>query len=390
LLNRDAFLSKSGWLGASLIIFIILSFWSLIGAEDIGLGARKILYFVSIFPLYFVVVGLADRQEKAKKVFLGLALGAGAVSLVGIIQFLSQFVFGLENVYRFWAVNILPVFSGFNLGALILAYPSWLVNINGATIMRAFSVFSDPHIFSFYLGLTLPFIVAFLSGTRDKIKKFIFFFSLYLLVLAGLLFSFTRGAYLAVIISLLTISFLFWKYLNSKKIPLLLLISLLVFVIPSTPISARFYSSFDLSEGSNLGRLEMWENAGRIGWGNLWQGVGLGNYFLTVSHGSDYRNPITAHNFYLDLLSEIGVFALLLWLALIGGTIFFLFRRLGEFSFEREKKIFLIASIGSLVYFSVHSFFETAIYHPSVLAALMVILGLSANLLRKEKKCSKR
>jgi len=58
-----------------------------------------------------------------------------------LLQFLSQFIFGLEKTYSFWAINILPIFSGFNLGAMILAYPSWLVNVSGETIMRAFSFF---------------------------------------------------------------------------------------------------------------------------------------------------------------------------------------------------------------------------------------------------------
>jgi len=375
--------------GICLIIFLFISLFSLIGAENIGLGARKIIYFISVFPLYFLTVGFINKRKKIKRVSLILILGAAVSSLIGVVQFLFQFVFGLESVYRFWAVNILPVFSGFNLGVLVLSYPSWLVNIGGKTILRAFSFFSDPHAFSFYLGLTLPLMPLFLFKAPKNSKNFIIFLSFYLTIFFGLLLSFARGAYLAVGASFLVISFLSWKYLNSRKIPVLLLTSLLIFIIPATPFSSRFYSAFDLSEGSNLGRLGMWKNAGWIGLENLWQGVGLGNYFLTVDSALDYRNPITAHNFYLDLFSEMGIFAPLLWLILIGGTIFFLFRRLNKFWLKQREKYFLVALIGSLVYFSVHSFFETAIYNPSVLAALMVILGLSANLLKKEKDAQK-
>lgn len=375
--------------GVCLIIFLFISLVSLIGAENIGLGARKIIYFISVFPLYFLTAGLINEREKIKKVSLILVLGAVLSSFIGVVQFLSQFIFGLESVYRFWAVNVLPVFSGFNLGALILAYPSWLVNVGGRTILRALAFFSDPHAFSFYLGLILPLITVFLFKAPKKSKNFIIFLFIYLITFSGLLLSFARGAYLAVGASFLAVAFLAWKYFGSRKIPVLLLASLLIFIIPVTPFSSRFYSTFDLSEGSNLGRLEMWGNAGRIGLENLWQGVGLGNYFLTVNSTLDYRNPITAHNFYLDLLSETGIFALLLWLILIGGTVFFLFRRLNEFWLEQKEKYFLVALIGSLIYFSVHSFFETAIYNPSVLAAFMVILGLSANFLKGEKNDQK-
>lgn len=376
---------KVGFIGAGLLVFLALSFFSLFGAEDIGLGIRKLLYFASVFPLYFLVADLASDSKKSSKIIFGLVSGAVLLSFVGVLQFIAQFVFGLENVCRFWAVNVLPVFSGFNLGALILAYPSWLVNVGGQTILRAFSFFSDPHAFSFYLGLILPLTTIFLFRAAKNSWRFVALLLIYLIMFSGLLLSFARGAYLAIFASFLVVSFLAWKYFGSRKIPVLLLASLLVFVVPATPFSSRFYSTFDLSEGSNLGRLEMWENASRLGLENFWQGVGLGGYFLSVNPALDYRNPVTAHNFYLDLFSEMGILAFLLWLVLLGGTILFLLGRLKEFWPEQKEKYLLVALIGSLVYFSVHSFFETVIYHPSVLAALMILLGLAANFLRKKE-----
>jgi len=361
-----------------LFFFIILAGMSLLGAENPLWGMRKIIYFLSIFPLYFLVVNLADNSKKIKKIIKGLIVSASLVALIGLFQFLAQFVFGLEKVYDFWAMNILPVFSGFNLGALILAYPSWLVNISGKTIMRAFSLFSDPHMFSFYLGITMPFLIA----LRPKIfKGWIFKVSIVLLFIA-LLLSFTRGAYLALIASFLVLSFILWRYLNNRKIALLLLASLLVFVIPATPFSDRFYSTFNLSEGSNVGRLEMWQQASQAGLKNFWRGVGLGNYSLIVNTDFGYRNPVTAHNLYLDIFSEMGFFALAVWLLLVLGTIGYLFEKLKRIG-NKEKKYFLTALIGSLTYLSIHSFFETPIYSPVVLAILMIILGCSTLVLRE-------
>ena len=125
----------------------------------------------------------------------------------------------------------------------------------------------------------------------------------------------------------------------------------------------------------------MWQQAGLAGWERPWQGVGLGNYSLLVDPDFGYRNPITAHNLYLDIFSEIGIFALIVWLVLILGTIGQLFWRIRiteRSDFNKGRIIIRIGLIGSLVYFSVHSFFETSIYHPSVLALLMIILGLSS------------
>jgi len=114
--------------------------------------------------------------------------------------------------------------------------------------------------------------------------------------------SFSRGAYFAIIITFLILSILLWREsgLRGRKLAILFCLSLLIFIIPITPISDRFYSSFDLNEGSNVGRLEMWQQAGEIGLNNFWSGMGLGNYSLEIDSDLDYRNPITAHNLYLD------------------------------------------------------------------------------------------
>ncbi len=354
-----------------LFLFLVLSSLSLIGAENVSWGMRKILFFISIFPIYLLVISLVNNYLKIEKIIKVLYISTGLFALVGLIQFLAQFVFSLERVYSFWAVNVLPIFSGFNLGSMILAYPSWLVNIGGQTIMRAFSLFSDPHMFSFYLGLVLPLTVFLYFKGFNKIILFVVYF----LSFIALLFTFTRGAYLAIIITFLVLFFLLWwkSTLKEKRFALLFGLSLLIFVIPVTPIADRFYSSFDLNEGSNLGRLEMWQQAGQTGLSYFWSGVGLGNYSLEVNSQFDYRNPITAHNLYLDIFSEMGIFTLVIWLILIFGTIGYLFRKIKS----DNLKYLSISLIGSLIYFSVHSFFETAIYSPSVLALLMVILGLS-------------
>lgn len=375
-----------GFPAAFLLLFLSLAGLSLVWAENVFWGLRKIIFFLSIFPLYFLVVNLVNSWLKIRRVVWALVFSGGLTALIGLSQFLAQFIFGLDRVYAFWAVNILPIFSGFNLGTMILAYPSWLVNLDGETKMRAFSVFSDPHIFSFYLGMILPLAIIGVGSNKLKNNAFqsFWYFVFSSLIFAGLLLSFTRGAYLAVMLTFIVLAGLIWRYSTNKKTTLLLLLAVSVFIVPATPFSSRFYSSFDLSEGSNLGRLEMWQEAGRLGLGHFWQGVGLGNYSLLVEPELEYRNPATAHNLYLDLFSEMGIVTLALWLGLIAFVFFKLFQRLRKED-NQEKRHLLIGLIGSLVYFSVHSFFETTIFSPVVLAVLMVILAF-ADLLTKDKK----
>ena len=95
---------------------------------------------------------------------------------------------------------------------------------------------------------------------------------------------------------------------------------------------------------------------------------------------------MNAHNLYLDIFSEIGVFALLIWGVLILGTIWGLFRTLrSAANIDIKYREIAVGLIGSLVYFSAHSFFETAIYSPVVLSVLMVILGLCSKILSRSE-----
>ena len=370
--------------GGCLIAFLILAGISLIGAENIFWGVRKIFFFLSIFPFYFLILGITSHWVQIKKMLSALIFGSGIVALIGLFQFLAPFIFGLDQIYRFWAINIVPIFSGFNFGAMILAFPSWLVNINDQIILRAFSIFSDPHMFSFYSGLILPLGIGSALLQRTKQKQLILFVLSFLLYLACLL-SFARGAYAAIAVTFLVLAWLFWKYLRKKGAALFLCLSLLVFILPVSPIAERFYSSFDLDEGSNVGRLEMWQQAGQTGLNYFWQGVGLGNYSLVVDADFGYRNPITAHNLYLDFFSEGGFLILSVWLILILGTLGQLLKKLIQIKqSNQERGCLLIALIGSLVYFSVHSFFETSIYNPVILAVLMIVLGLATVMTKLE------
>lgn len=391
-----------------LLLFLLLSGFSVLRAENFLWGFRKFLFFLSVFPLYFLVVQtnfyanykrLQKAHRRIIKIVWILAISSGLAALIGLVQFLAQFIFGLEKVYNFWALNIVPVFSGFNYGSLILAYPSWLVNIYGQTIMRAFSLFSDPHMFSFYLGLILPLLII-LPGNSQNNKRLArlgkiyvsgkrrpIFYGLYCLLFIGLILTFTRGAYLAMVAAFLVLSWLLWRYLDRKTTALLLCLSLLIFIIPKTPISSRFYSAFDLKEGSNIGRLEMWQKASQLGLKYPWLGLGLGNYSLNINPNFGYHNPATAHNLYLDIFSEMGVFALAIWLILVFGTIGKLFKIARDaVNIDAKHRQMAMGLIGSLTYLSVHSFFETAIYHPVVLSVLMVVLGLSSIIIKYDSK----
>lgn len=156
-------------------------------------------------------------------------------------------------------------------------------------------------------------------------------------------------------------------------------------VIILTPVWTRFSSSFNLTEGSNLGRLKIWTEALTQFEKAPLLGVGLGNYPLALDFNAIYRSAVTSHNLYLDILVEMGIFGLLAWLWFLGGILKKLLSKIkGE---TRQLSIIATGLLGAIIYFCIHSFFETSIFNPTILAYLMIVSALASsinNILNKE------
>lgn len=351
-----------------ILSFLFLSAFSLLWAKNPDWGLRKLLFLLSIFPIFFVAADISKSDFDRIKIIKFLVWGAGLAAVIGLVQFFLQFIWGLDNILKFWAGTIAPVFLGTAFSQAILAYPSWLVNLGGKTIFRAISTFPDPHMFAIYLGIALPLAL----GLYFFIKKKIYLLLALAILLADLL-TFSRGGYIGLAAGLLFFLLVIVKNkkLNPKKILIGLTLVIIFFVfIFKSPIGNRFLTSFNAKEGSNKGRIETWEEAVGIIENNP-PGVGLGNYALERKATADYREPIYAHNLYLDIAAETGIIDAIIWIVLIVFSI-------GSFIKKSASNILWLGGAAGLVIFSAHSFFETALFSVQALPLLLIIISLSA------------
>jgi len=373
---KEKFLAPS-FQGFGLAAIVIVSGLSLFVAGEFNWGLRKLLVFLSIFPLFFVVADFASRWPLSQKIIKVLLAGATVSGFIATAQFFGQFFLSASAFGDFYTKKIGPIFWGQGFSTLVGQNPSWFFNAGGRTLMRAFGLFPDPHMLAFFLGLILPLVFAqLLFAEKDRIR--IFLTTIFLG--AVLLLTFSRGGYLGIFFSGAVVLALSWKYLGQKRRFLMavgFVLGLLALFTLGQPIIGRFFSSFSPSEGSSAGRLQIWHSSLQVFFEHPLLGVGLGNYPLTQDSLAPYRNPITSHNLYFDAASETGVFGLIAWLGLVGGTFFMLYKKISRRSNDAKTTVFLIGLAGSLAYFAVHSFFETAIFNPAVLATLMVILALA-------------
>lgn len=348
--------------------FLFLNLISIVVARNSDWSGRKLLFLLSILPLYFAAAAIVNSKEKIIRVSKLLVFSGAAVSLVGLIQFFSQFIFGLEAVYKFWAKFIIVPFLGKTFSEAVLKNPSWLVNISGETYLRATATFPDPHMLSFFLGLLIP--IALVLFLLEK-NKLLYGFLLVALVVCDVL-TFSRGGYLGLFAGALA-ALVFCRDSIKKNHKLSLLVLVGIFILALTipnPISKRYWSSFNLKEGSNKGRIETWRQAVGVILDHPVIGVGIGNYPLAIKPTATYREPIYAHNTYLDIAAETGILNALIWISLlVSAAVAFLKK-------SKENIIFTAFAV-SVVIFSAHSLVETAIYSPVALTLLIIILSFS-------------
>ncbi|OGI25603.1 MAG: hypothetical protein A3J76_06015 [Candidatus Moranbacteria bacterium RBG_13_45_13] len=357
------------WLVAS---FLFLSWLSLFLGRDAEAGWRKLLYFFSIFPVFFVTADIA-REEKWQKRAAAAVIASGTIAAaIALVQFSLPFVIGLGKSVKIWE-GLVPYALGHSFGRLVAANSSWLVNIGGETRMRAFGFFPDPHNFSFFVNL------CFFAGLgyffwQKKIMPRIWVGVGLAFMLIAVVFSYSRGAYLGLLAGIIFFAVIFLKRsgLLGKVFVVVGIAAILVTIFNSNIISQRMVSSFDPKEGSNAERYKNWVQAVELARDYPLGGVGLGNYARAIDPASQDRSSVYAHNLFLDIAAETGI---------INAAVFFLLIAVSVWRNVRSKHMLNLGLAAGLIGFLAHSIFDTALYSPQVLTMLLVIiaLGLSDN-----------
>ncbi|HCO99415.1 MAG: O-antigen ligase family protein [Candidatus Moranbacteria bacterium] len=359
---------KLNWTTSLLGLFFILAIISLLFSPNLSWSVRKILFPLSIAPLYFLAASILITTLRQKRAFLFLVSSATVLAWVGILQFTSQFIFGIDSVSLFLSTHITPFFLGKTFASAVFTYPSWLINSGGTTYMRAIAIFPDPHMLSYYLGMLIPFSIA-LWATATSHKKWLLFSTLSLIVTDAL--TFTRGGYIALIAGSIIILPLVSLKTASKILAGAGLFIFLFTVAPHNPVASRFSSSFDVQEGSNQARLSNWQQAIVLIKEHPF-GVGIGAYSLAIKPSATYREPIYAHNTYLDIAAELGIIAALIFIIILLLTF-------KHFWILSKSEPFFIAGAASITIFSVHSLVENPLYSVHILPLFLILLALSAS-----------
>ncbi|MFZ2299518.1 MAG: O-antigen ligase family protein [Candidatus Moraniibacteriota bacterium] len=351
--------------------FLLWTSASFLWADSSPWALRKSVFLLSFLPLFLVFSGLFRESRVREKVFRAFVAGAALVATIAIVEFCLQFVFGVEKMFALWTGTVLPFFLGPAFGESVASHPSLLANIAGTTVLRASGFFPDPHMAAFFFGMSLPIAIVFVLGDGNQIRKR--WIACAGAILIADLLTFSRGGYIGLIFGLGAFIFLFLSWTAAwKKRALQISVGSLIIAIMvvASPVGTRLLSSFSQTDTSNIERLRLWQEATELILDRPITGVGLGNYPLAVKPSAEYREPIYAHNLYLDIALEIGITGLLFFILFLCYGLLCAWRR-----WRGEHSVFHLAIFSSLIIFSVHAFFETPLFSVHVLPALVLLLA---------------
>lgn len=323
-----------------LIVFLLWGWLSILWAGDRLLAFSSSIILLSAVGLSFLARAIPIENTK-KIVFVFLSAGV-IQSGIGIAQFLYQKSVNLSIL----GMNGHPAYEA---GSSVL-------KIDSGRFLRAYGTFSHPNILGSFLGIILLLGVAYyvLCVRYEKSWKTVFDIVFLLvgsiIILLGLILSFSRSAWLGVVIGMLALGVVVllqkerdvrWRFL---KILLALALASSVFgALLREQIFPRFDTATIEREGSVTDRIQSLRDAERvIGEGNMVLGTGIGNFtaeMIRLQPGRPVWTIQPAHNVFVLVFAELGIVGFVLFVIFLGSILF----RMKSIFQKKENVIFGIA-----------------------------------------------
>lgn len=339
------------------------------------------------FLLYFLIVifSLAVSSDRVLTIKSGIRIFTGFCLYLLISQLITDKK-NMDKMFKlFLFLCIIPILVGL--------YQIVFVNkFHFSLAMRVAGTFKNGQSYSQYLAILLPFLFARLTSVNDSMGKKVFFFVLFILGLANLLYSNTRIGWVSCLFSIIIYCFLS----NKKRILLVLLVLLVVLGIAlspfimqrfgiyfSTPWSAYLSDNLYVSKHSSVyegissihARIFVWKNMIRATFKSPIIGSGSGTWFDYFAQKLNIN--IASHSDYFEVLFGTGFLGLFFYLVFRIKQIGLLMR-INKFTSKSIENITVIlpalAVYVSLMFISITEVWQgyTGIYWSS-----WIILGIS-------------
>lgn len=347
--------ARIGTVGKVFLVYMCYMLLSFLWSDTKIFSILVPLLWMGMFLGDIFLSNLIDRRERLRQAMFFLTLGAAAVSVVALLQMLC-IKLDVAFPIPFWK----------DVDHFIFKFLPFSI-VTDFVSTRASATFDNPLILAAYLIMILPVSIYSLFELKEKWQRVTAAFCV-LLIFGGIAATYSRGAYLAVLVMLVVLMFLGKK----QALGITALFAGILLLLPQS-VYQRLFAILDL-DVSTVTRLAIWGGCLNIFMENPLFGVGAGTENVTTLLQTRFGiNQPHAHSLYFELLVEGGLISILFFavvLSLLVYDIFFLLRSGGKW-YKMG-----IAYLSSLAGFLIFSVFEFSLQTPKELQYFMLFLGL--------------
>ncbi|MEK7453031.1 MAG: O-antigen ligase family protein [Patescibacteria group bacterium] len=390
--------SYQKWKIESLIFLLFLiSLFSLFKADDLIIGVKRIIYFINLGMLFFVIRSVAKNIELLK-IAKNIVISGIIVVAIGFFQLYLAYVMPINDFSELWALKVNEALYGTAWSEIVISKNTWFAYYNDTIHLRMFSSFPDTHSFPLYLLMISAFSMVILFKRKGEKKSYTYIFLFILLTFFAIILSGTRGIWASFIFPIIFLIFIIWKKyfpINIVKIILIPFMAFLILLPLSSPIfsskqfnilsqenkssrafTERFKSIIDIEEKSNKGRIYIWMESIKSIYKNPILGVGIGNYPVVLKEdASAIKAGSSAHNIYLHMAAELGIFGFLVFIFIIYEILKRSLYIVKE-NFDEISKFFSAITFLFLIWILGYLMTDVAIFDERAFLMLMILLGV--------------
>lgn len=293
---------------------------------------------------------------------LAISVGIFYESLLALLQWVNQ-----RTIFGFFFLGE-PVYTAVSLGIARISFA-------GREFVRSYGTLPHPNVLGGYLALFLPWVLAGIFWLARSLFWRLYFTLVFFLGLLALFLSFSRTAWLAgtggIVAILFTVLLNSWPRMKAGRGG----IFACAFLLLGSLLGGLCYLAKDLSQTlSWLLRFELLKISFRMFLANILFGVGLNNFVVRL--GEFGKLPLTyqflqpAHNIFLLIGSELGIFGLVIFI----GLLFYVFKRV----LSQKKKleaIYVLIALSQIVFLGMFDHYFLTLQQGRLM--LFLVLGLA-------------
>jgi len=365
-LREENITYKRNKISLPLVLLIVIVIFSYIKNGFLMSSLQDGIIFLAYFILYFLIINNLQNEYQFK-------------SFIQVF-FLTSFIIALYTILHYY--SFISYLQEYGSVASLIGQKNWISN---------------------YLALVFPLMFCFYLLEKIKRKKIIYFITLSFLYIT-LMICQSRGIWISLSLSLFFGIFLIFKfklidffYGNKKWLIVLLSTFLIITLIYSTDnplnispltVTQRALSTFDEKDPSINTRILMWKVTGLMIKDKPFLGGGIGSFKINYleyqarflkehpEYNIYWTNAKEAHNEYLQIGAEIGLFGLGIILIMI-LKLYYLFIIFLKKETDNKRKLICWGLLLGITSFLIHSLFTFPLHVPALGSAFFIILGLS-------------